>query len=411
MILCYRCGTAIEPNNTNMCNRCLNNTMDLSSRVKKTMVVETCRGCERYHTPPSKWKGYAWGSQDLLIFLLSRNKTLKKLNIIDSSFLYTEEHSSRARIEIIILENAVEQPVLLEYSFRNKQCPSCTRVEAQQFWRAAVQLRQHPHHRRTFLYIEHLMLQHKVHLSTSNIVNRKDGIDFLFADNTAALKLVDFLRKFFGVQIHSSAQLISTDPKNNTANKKFTYAIELMPFCTDDLVYVTDPAVGLGRLLLVKKARSCVEFLDPFTNKIARIGARQYFSHKGEYKTLLRSKDFTEFRVVHSRRAKDGLFEGVVCDGTDTRDVVTSLPLEDDGIVYGYDLETFHASLDLDIPSTVLLVRKDIAEFEEFADDDLEKRYLLSDVSSDRNMLLSIIGSSPKHPVIDELSKMGFNAK
>lgn len=152
MISCCNCGIEIEPNFKNMCNRCTNSMCDLTSHIKTSMAVETCRGCGRYYMPPGIWKILAWGSKDLLIFLLSRNHTLKKSNIIDSNFLYTEESSKRMKVEIMVSENGVEQQCILNFSIKNMQCPDCQRAEAQQFWRSLVQVRQRPLHKRMFLY-------------------------------------------------------------------------------------------------------------------------------------------------------------------------------------------------------------------------------------------------------------------
>lgn len=113
MILCFKCGVGIESSARNMCFRCLSNSTDLARNIKTSMLIETCRGCERYLVPPKGWKSLAWGSQDLLIYLLSRNKTVRGLSILDSNFIYTEEHSKRMNVEICVAEDGIEQRCVL----------------------------------------------------------------------------------------------------------------------------------------------------------------------------------------------------------------------------------------------------------------------------------------------------------
>lgn len=417
MILCYKCGVPIQPSESNLCARCLNNSVDLSSHVRTTMMVESCRGCGRYHSPPNSWKTLAWGSKDLLIFLLNRNKSLRKANIIDSTFLYTEEHSNKLRIEILLLKNAVEQPIILEYTIRNRQCKECMRAEANQFWKAVVQLRQHPHHRRTFMYFERLMIQHKAHLGTSNIKERRDGIDFYFTETAAALKTVEFIRCFFGVQVSESSRIISLDIKNNTANKKDTFSVELLPFCVDDLVFVTDKTFGqLNRnsakcgLLLVKKVRNNIEFIDPVTGRWIKIPARQYFANRDDYKIVLRSDSLKKYSVVCSRRAKDGKRDvAVTGDAIHIYDLITDMEIHEDDVVYGYDLENMNLAQNVDIGLSILLVRKNKEELDEFAGEDTEMKHLLTDISSDKGMLKSVIGTLPKNPMLSNIEKMNLN--
>jgi len=48
-------------------------------------------------------------------------------------------------------------------------------------------------HKRTFLYLEQLILKHNAHLKAISIEQRHNGMDFAFADRSAAAKFVDFL--------------------------------------------------------------------------------------------------------------------------------------------------------------------------------------------------------------------------
>lgn len=415
MVLCCKCGIGIEPNQRNMCARCLNNETDLARDIRASMMIETCRGCERYFVPPKGWKTLAWGSQDLLIHLLGRNKSLKGLNIIDSNFIYTEEHSKKMKVEISIVQSGVEQNCVLDYNIRNMQCPDCMRTEAKQYWKALVQLRQRPHHKRTFLYIEQLILKHKAHLATSNIKERKDGIDFYYSDRHNALKMVEFLSSYCGTSIRSSSKLISEDDSNNTANKKFTFSVEILPFCQDDLVHIgTRNYLGLGEFVLVSKARSVITFYDPKTLKTNKLHPKQYFADESKFKIVMRSTSFRKYRVVYSRPV-DRVFTEVTITSDDAifHEVVTHLRVKDDDIVAGYSLCDSNLATDVDMGTDVLLVRVLNGTKRKFAlktgkEIDDEFRYFVDDIATDREMLNSICIFDDRDELVENIELLGL---
>ena len=47
-------------------------------------------------------------------------------------------------------------------------------------WIAVVQVRQKVPHKRTFLWLEQLILRHRAHVDCVNIVEMRDGLDFYF---------------------------------------------------------------------------------------------------------------------------------------------------------------------------------------------------------------------------------------
>jgi nonsense-mediated mRNA decay protein 3 len=403
----------MEPNQKNMCMRCQNNETDLTKKLKTSMLIETCRGCERYLIPPKGWKQLAWGSQDLLIYLLNRNKSLKGVNIIDSNFIYTEEHSKRMSVEVAIVQDGIEQKCVLNYIIRNMQCPECMRTESQQYWKAIVQLRQKPHHKRTFLYIEQLILKHKAHMDTSNIKERKDGIDFYYLNRHDALKMVEFLSGYCGTEVQNSSRLISEDDSNNTANKKFSFSVEILPFCKDDIVYVgRNNTLGLGEFVLVSKVRSTVTFFDPQTLKSNKIYSKEYFSNRDKYQIVMRSSELKKFRVVYSRPI-DRLFT----EATITRDdinfyeVTTFLKLKDDDVVLGYYLDDLNLSTEINMNTNILLVRVFNMESKSFTlktekEIDDEFLYFIDDIAQDKEMLSNVCVFNEKDELIEDLNEL-----
>ena len=49
-------------------------------------------------------------------------------------------------------------------------------------------------HKKTFLYLEQLILKHRMHSSALRVKETSDGLDFFFAQRQEARKLVDFLQ-------------------------------------------------------------------------------------------------------------------------------------------------------------------------------------------------------------------------
>ena len=83
------------------------------------------------------------------------------------------------------------------------QCPECTRLAAKNTWRALVQVRQKVDHKRTFLYLEQLILKHGADKDTVNVREVRDGLDFFYATRQHAGKMVDFLNAVAPVkQVH-----------------------------------------------------------------------------------------------------------------------------------------------------------------------------------------------------------------
>ena len=119
----------------------------------------------------------------------------------------------------------------MEYIVSSQQCEECTRVAAQNTWKASVQVRQKVAHKRTFLWLEQLILKHNAHANTTNIKEAKDGIDFYYTSRSHAIRMSEFLQSVVPTRVKTSEQLISQDIHSGSSNYKFTYSIEIVPIC------------------------------------------------------------------------------------------------------------------------------------------------------------------------------------
>ena len=75
-------------------------------------------------------------------------------------------------------------------------------------------------HKRTFLFLEQVILKHDAHKNTVSIKAAPNGLDFFFAERSSALKFLDFVQSVVPSRTKNSKQLISADLKSNTFNYK-----------------------------------------------------------------------------------------------------------------------------------------------------------------------------------------------
>lgn len=71
----------------------------------------------------------------------------------------------------------------------------CQKSYTHHSWEASVQVRQKVPHKRTFLYLEQLILKHNAHKDTVNIKEVHEGLDFFFAKRNEAERMLSFLEK------------------------------------------------------------------------------------------------------------------------------------------------------------------------------------------------------------------------
>ena len=132
----------------------------------------------------------------------------------------------------------MQQTFVIEAVVSNQQCGECARLQAKNTWRAVVQVRQKVDHKRTFLYLEQVILKHEAHREANNVRVVKDGIDFFFDQRNAAIKFCDFLQSVVPMKSKSSEQLITQDAHSGDSTYKFTFSVEIVPICREDLVFL-----------------------------------------------------------------------------------------------------------------------------------------------------------------------------
>ncbi|MED6143279.1 hypothetical protein PIB30_004782 [Stylosanthes scabra] len=270
-VLCCKCGIPMQPNAANMCVKCLSSENNITEGLLKRLELKHCPECDSYLQPPKNWVKLQLESKELLTFCLKklqRNLNSNKARMVHAEFIWTEPHSKRIKVKVK--------------------------------WVAAVQLRQHVSHRRTFFYLEQLILKHDAAARAIRIKETDQGIDFFFSNRSHGVKFVDFLRKVAPVKYRDDKQLVSHDPKSNNYNYKYTFSVEISPICREDLICLpTKVAVGLGNLgplVICTKVSNKIALLDPFTLRHCFLDADQYW--RASFKSLLTSRQLVEYIVL-----------------------------------------------------------------------------------------------------------------
>ncbi|KIM70819.1 hypothetical protein SCLCIDRAFT_1206981 [Scleroderma citrinum Foug A] len=304
-VLCADCGIPIVPNSANLCVACLRNTVDITEGIPKQSSVSFCRNCERFLSPPQAWILARPESQELLAICLKRLKGLNKVRLTEAHFIWTEPHSRRLRVSLTIQKEVLASTILeqvfeIEYLVHNTQCPDCTRLAAKNTWKALVQVRQKVAHKRTFLYLEQLILKHGAQKDTISVKEVRDGLDFFYSQRSHAIKMVEFLNGVVPIRTKGSEQLLSTDTHSNTANYKFTYSVEIAPICKDDLVCIPPKQArslsNISPLTICTRVGASFQLLDVSTLKSVEVSGQVYW--RAPFSSLAGMGDLVEFTVL-----------------------------------------------------------------------------------------------------------------
>lgn len=305
-VLCCNCGQAMDgTKGLTMCYDCIRLTTDITAGLPREATVQFCRNCERFLQPPQQWMPAEPESRELLAILLRRLKGLAKVRLTDAKFIWTEPHSRRIRISLTVQGEAqptviVQQTFEVEFVVVATQCPDCARSFTVNTWRAAVQIRQKVPHKRTFFYLEQLILKHNAHVDTVSIRESRDGIDFYYAVRNHAQRMIDFLQVAVPMRYKRSEELISQDTHTGTKAFKFTFSVEIVPICRDDLVVLPKAlAHSLGNIspvVLCSRIQSSLQFLDPNTLQTCEVPPTVYW--RTPFPSLCDSSELVNFVVL-----------------------------------------------------------------------------------------------------------------
>jgi len=232
-------------------------------------------------------------SREMMALCLSNVSGLKaakgsghNIRLIDAAWIWTEPHSMRLKVRLTI-QKEVQKGTILQQSFtvvfivRNQQCIECQSEFRTGSWKSLVQVRQRVSHKRTFLYLEQLILKHGAHRGCLSIETFQDGMDFYFPDKGKASRFISFLENAVPTKMKTSKKLIGTDDKSNVSNYKYTNYVEICPLCKDDLLYLPARMArnhgNISRLVMVKSISNVIHLIDPLSGQTAQLSAESYW--------------------------------------------------------------------------------------------------------------------------------------
>ena len=301
-IVCYMCGIVMDANREGICETCAKKNIDITTGIPKIASLTYCRTCDRFKRPP--WIKVERESQDMMNLCLSKIKGLNKVQLIDSSFVWTEPHSKEIKIKLTIQKELNKSLISTSFIVTFKedwtQCEDCKKTFTPHIWRAVVQLRQKVNHKRTFLFLEQVILKHKAQSKALNIKEHPEGVDFYFANRAQANSFCSFIHEFLPCQSKTSRQLISVDEKSNEAEYKETFRLEIAPICQDDLVILNEDNYkklgSIGPVLLCYKQIKSLKFIDPITFETLDLDNNTYWRY--ELKSYIDRKCLSEFLIL-----------------------------------------------------------------------------------------------------------------
>ncbi|KAI6181608.1 Non-specific serine/threonine protein kinase [Aphelenchoides besseyi] len=302
-VACCECGTSIQPNSAN-----ISSVGGFSSHlyIITPANLQHCKFCDRYLVPPNGWLFAALESKELLSLCLKRLKPqLTNVRLVDAAFIWTEPHSKRVKVKLTVQKevftNAVlQQTFVVEFVICGQVCEECHRVQAKDYWRACVQVRQKCEFKKTLFTLEQTLLKHDALQQCTSVKPVPTGMDFFFAKQQDARKLLEFINTILPCKYHYSQQLISQDIRNNTFDYKHTYCIDVCPITKDSLICLPKRLAqsygNLGQMVVCLRVSSVIQLINPQTLQMVELNGLTYF--KDPFEILLDPKALVEFYVI-----------------------------------------------------------------------------------------------------------------
>eukprot|EP00927_Polykrikos_kofoidii_P075472 TRINITY_DN7170_c0_g2_i1.p1 TRINITY_DN7170_c0_g2~~TRINITY_DN7170_c0_g2_i1.p1 ORF type:complete len:537 (+),score=129.77 TRINITY_DN7170_c0_g2_i1:144-1613(+) len=295
----------MPPNTTMRCAQCLKSEVSIVDGISRQVVLPHCRNCDRYNKPP--WMKCEPESRELLGICLKRIKGLgKDVRLVDAAFVWTEEHSKRIRVKITVQKevassSVLQQTMVVEFQVVNQQCEDCQKSFTPHTFNAIVQVRQKVAHRRTFCYLEQLILKHDAHDKVISLKENREGLDFHFGQRSHAQRFTDFVAAWVPTKTKNSKHLCSHDANSNTYNYKYTILADLCPVCVDDVVLIPQgfsaSLSGASPLMLCYKISNAVRLVDPVTLRGYDVPATEFW--KKPLEPVLSRQHLIEYIVLN----------------------------------------------------------------------------------------------------------------
>jgi len=112
--------------------------------------------------------------------------------------------------------------------------------------------------------------------------------------------MIYFRQAVSPVRYQVAERLISTDDKSNTANVKYSFSVELVPICRDDVVCLPPKlamsAGNISPLLVCYKVTGTIYLVDPVTLQTASISTQGFWTYP--FRSICNAKQLLEYTVL-----------------------------------------------------------------------------------------------------------------
>ena len=250
---------------TTVCPTCISSKQNITDGITKQAIVNFCRNCRRYLKPP--WIYCERESKEVLAICLKKIKGLGRVKLEDARFKWTEPHSKRLCVELTVIKDvaqntAMKQTFEVEFIENYMQCDDCKKEFTPHTWKSMVQVRQRAVHKKTFLFLEQLMIRAKAHDKAIKIQEVPDGLDFYFSHRNHSTALMGFLNDVIPSKYKESKELVSHDVQTSIYNYKYSFVLEIPKICKDDLILM--PKALTKELGGVNALGVCIKVLNNF---------------------------------------------------------------------------------------------------------------------------------------------------
>jgi nonsense-mediated mRNA decay protein 3 len=241
---------------------------------------------------------------------------------------------------------------------------------------ARVQIRQRVTHKRTFYYLEQLMLKHGFEKIYPEAIVRQTqhGLDVYFFKAQHATRFNSFLESVLPIEIKRQGRAEDEE--------KVTYSAEIAQVCKGDVVCLPQRLYNsmgsIGPIVVVYNVNASVYVIDPLTLKAGEISSFHYFNKDKPFRSLFSHQQLIEYTVIdvedNDYAQKNGKFvlgDVQVCKTSELGQPDSMVfckthlwdTLQPGDLVYGYDLkhisdEGLESYKNVTIPDVVLVKKK-----------------------------------------------------
>lgn len=286
-VACPDCGNLFVPSQTKTlkCGTCISKNNDISVGITRQAVLNWCRYCKRFQRPP--WVYCEYESKELLSICLKKIRGLNKVKLIDAAFRWTEEHSRRVRVELTVQKEisdsiALQQTFETEFTVHYGQCDDCKKEFTPHTWGSCIQVRQRALHKKTFLYLEQVMLKLGIHSKAQKIEEEPDGLNFFFKNKNHSNGVLEFFHSNVPNTVKDSKELVSHDIHEGTYSYKYSTILQIPKVCRDDLLILPKQLCnelgGVNALGVCYKITSVIHCYDPVTLRVYDLIGKQWFA-------------------------------------------------------------------------------------------------------------------------------------